>query len=342
MKSPFFVLLLAAALLGCDEGVTVKPEAAGAQGEVLVVMDTTYWNGDAGVAARGVLEQYFPRLPQREPHFRVAQCTPKQFGGFLRNHRNVLLAEIGPGQDSVVVQRQPDRYARGQVVLRVAAPNTGLWVKALQDRAGQVLSAFDDAERERLQERLARESDQALGTSLLSQLQVEMNVPGGFRVAKQAPHFVWLRRDRIMSGAGLEHNVQEGLLVYTYPYVSDSTFLLKPLVDMRDSVLKLHVPGPDPNTWMITQRRFEEVDLMPLAQDREVDGAYAKELRGLWGMHGMLMGGPFISLTRVDEARGRVVTAEGYVYAPQFDKREYLREMEAVIYGLRFPEAATP
>ena len=43
------------------------------------------------------------------------------------------------------------------------------------------------------------------------------------------------------------------------------------------------------------------------------------------------MGGPFYSLTVVDEARGRLITLEGYAYAPYFDKRPYIREVEGLV-----------
>jgi hypothetical protein len=33
----------------------------------------------------------------------------------------------------------------------------------------------------------------------------------------------------------------------------------------------------------------------------------------------------------VDEARGRLVTLEGYAYAPYFDKRPYIREVEGIL-----------
>jgi hypothetical protein len=33
----------------------------------------------------------------------------------------------------------------------------------------------------------------------------------------------------------------------------------------------------------------------------------------------------------VDEARGRLLTVEGYAYAPYFDKRPYIREVEGVV-----------
>jgi hypothetical protein len=49
------------------------------------------------------------------------------------------------------------------------------------------------------------------------------------------------------------------------------------------------------------------------------------------------MGGPFINLSVLDASRRRVVTVEGNVYAPKNDKRNYLRQLEAMIYSLEFP-----
>ncbi len=48
------------------------------------------------------------------------------------------------------------------------------------------------------------------------------------------------------------------------------------------------------------------------------------------------MGGPFISLSTFDKERNRIVTVEGFVYAPKFDKRNYLRQVEAILYTLDF------
>jgi hypothetical protein len=45
------------------------------------------------------------------------------------------------------------------------------------------------------------------------------------------------------------------------------------------------------------------------------------------------MGGPFVHLAIVDENQSRILNIVGYVYAPQFNKRDYLREIEAMIYS---------
>jgi hypothetical protein len=72
------------------------------------------------------------------------------------------------------------------------------------------------------------------------------------------------------------------------------------------------------------------------------NGGFASELRGLWRIEGDYMGGPFYSLTAYDERSGELVTVEGYAYAPFFDKREYMREVEAIVRSLVWYEAPTP
>jgi hypothetical protein len=66
-------------------------------------------------------------------------------------------------------------------------------------------------------------------------------------------------------------------------------------------------------------------------------GKYSGVLRGLWKMVGDMMGGPFVSLVRLDEQNNRVIVVEGFVYAPETEKRNLIRRIEAALYTLRLP-----
>jgi hypothetical protein len=55
-------------------------------------------------------------------------------------------------------------------------------------------------------------------------------------------------------------------------------------------------------------------------------------------MENALMGGPFMSLTMYDEKRDRIVTVDGYVFAPYFRKMEYMREVEAILRSFTFAD----
>jgi hypothetical protein len=112
-------------------------------------------------------------------------------------------------------------------------------------------------------------------------------------------------------------------------------------VQQRDSVTAAFVNGPDPGSYMIVQRAFEQLDLMPSGQATELDGRFAYLMHGLYGMQGAKMGGPFVSLSTVDEERRELITVEGFVYAPQFNKRDYLRELEAILFSLRIGAKAS-
>jgi hypothetical protein len=52
-------------------------------------------------------------------------------------------------------------------------------------------------------------------------------------------------------------------------------------------------------------------------------------------MENDFMGGPFLHYTLVDEKNNRVIELDAFVFAPKFDKREYLRELEAIVKTVR-------
>jgi len=57
----------------------------------------------------------------------------------------------------------------------------------------------------------------------------------------------------------------------------------------------------------------------------------------LWHVNSktVFMGGPFVSYTVIDKKRNRVVTVYGYVFAGNQDKRNYVRQVEAVLKTLK-------
>ena len=51
-------------------------------------------------------------------------------------------------------------------------------------------------------------------------------------------------------------------------------------------------------------------------------------------MKGGFMGGPFLSYALLDTKNSRIIIAEGFVYAPNVAKRDYLFELEALLQTL--------
>ena len=72
-----------------------------------------------------------------------------------------------------------------------------------------------------------------------------------------------------------------------------------------------------------------------------IDNMYVAEIRGLWNVTDDFMGGPFLSTSRVDEERNRVVTVEGFVYYPSENKRKFMRWFEVITESVTFPKKET-
>ncbi len=329
------LVLFAALLIGCGEQKRSLPNAVGGEGEVLVVMERRHWEGHAGAAVREVLERPIAGLPQREPHFKVAYSAPEGFGDLLVAHHNVLHAEIGPQVEQKGIVQRKDLHALGQLFVQIKAGTPGEWEELFHENGDALVQIFDRHHRERIMRRLEKTANAGLVDEVEGSHAVRLTIPAGYNIKRSANDFIWLQRDQVKKGQGLEHHVIEGILIYHYPYTSDSTFNVQNLVNVRDSVTRIHVEGPAEGSYMIVQRGFEGIDLMPESRAIEIDGRFAYVMRGLFGMHGAKMGGPFISLTTVDEQRGRIVTVEGFAYAPQFDKRELIKELEAIVLSLK-------
>ena len=120
----------------------------------------------------------------------------------------------------------------------------------------------------------------------------------------------------------------------TYDYTDSLMLTRDSLIAMRNRMCKAYVGGPSDGSYMTTVG-FEDVTTF---RSFNLHGRYTAELRGLWETRGDFMGGPFVSITQYDEKHGRIVTVDGYVYAGKKDKRNYMRQVEAIMSTMEFVE----
>ena len=134
--------------------------------------------------------------------------------------------------------------------------------------------------------------------------------------------------------------MRKDVLVYSYPYTAQEQFSNESIVAMRNEVLGRIVTAQVPGSHMGTEyKHFPPVSRSVAALRDSVGGFYAMETRGLWKMlDGEAMGGPFVSLTRLDPVNARVVTAEAFLFAAGQKKRNALRQLEAILYSFETPD----
>lgn len=307
------------------------PGKVGASGEIIVVTDAANWNGALGDTLRSIFGLPYAVLPQYEPEFDLVFLPRDEFDRFWKPHRNIIdidLADrIDTQEPSVEIYR--DRFASGQLFVSAKARNAAALAQRLHERRGDLLSVFHREEVDRFGDLVALSVNEPLARDLMERHGVMLTLPRDMQLAQETEDFVWLDRQMTRMKGGENHDVQQGVFIYFEPYVSDTLLSMRSRLRERNARLRRHVEGPTPGSFMTTEMRY-----LPTYEEVAFNGQFASELRGLWRIENDYMGGPFYSLTTYDAGRGRLVTVEGYAYAPYFDKREYMREIEAVVRSL--------
>ncbi|MFW5822417.1 MAG: DUF4837 family protein [Tangfeifania sp.] len=316
------LLITFAAFASCDDGGTaMHKNITGKAGEVVVVMSNEAWDSEPGEVVRQTLAQEHLALPQDEPLFDLVKVPGEGFKSIFKSTRNILQARISPNVDSARVAFLDDAWAYPQATVTIEAKTPGEFVEIFNEHKNRIMSYFVRAERERLSMNYDKYYEREIYNVLNEDFGITMKVSPGFQIAEQKEDFIWLRFET--------PKISQGIVIYTFPYVSDSAFTQDYLMKVRDSVLRANVPGPAEGSYMATERRVDQVFNI-----REHNGNYASEMRGLWRLKNDFMGGPYVSLAVLDVENQRVIVGYGYVYAPNTDKRNYLRQVEAMLYSM--------
>ncbi|HEY3370836.1 MAG TPA: DUF4837 family protein [Prolixibacteraceae bacterium] len=296
----------------------------GKSNSVVIVIGQEIWKGEGGALIKQVLAQPQSALPQEEPIFTLINVPPEAFINLFKSSRNIITVKISSTYSEPKVEFTNDTWAYPQAIVNIQASSTENFKEIFNQNSDQIIRYFLKAEKDRLKKTYLKAHEKAVYNTLLKDFKIKLYVPSGFNIVKKDSSFVWIRYDTPL--------IYQSVVVYSYPYDSDSTFTLKYQLAKRNEFMRKNIPGPTAGSYMSTDMEFPQ-DFNILSYN----GNYACETRGLWRLEHDFMGGPFVSLSVLDASRRRVVTVEGHVYAPKNDKRNYLRQVEAMIYSLEFP-----
>lgn len=307
-----------------DTSSLLLPSVTGKAGEVLIVIDKAIWEDKVGELFDTILLAEYPSLPVAEPMFDPINIPPQAFNNMFKTHRNVIMTKIGSGlNNSISVQK--DVWGETQLLINLNAKSVDDLIKLIEENKDNILLTLEDAERNRIIRNYKQYEERAIGEKLRDERKISLNIPAGYTIDREAEDFLWISHETPM--------ISQGILIYYYNYVDSNTFTLDYLLNKRNEYLRKYVPGPTDGSYMTTT-----TDISPTFREFSLEKKYTAEIRGLWEVENDFMGGPFISFTTLDEARQRVVTVESFVYAPQYAKRNYLRQVEAILYTLKIED----
>jgi hypothetical protein len=332
MKSKFiflFSIFLGVILLqSCtNDGQVMHKIISGRASELVVVISKNSWEGTTGKLIRETIAQSQLGLPQDEPIFDLVDVPHAAFKSIFKSTRNIIQTSISVNVKNEGISFKDDVWAYPQATVTIEAKSAEKFEEIFNENKNKILSYFIAAEKERLTMSYKKIYEKGVYNVLNKDFGLTMKVSPGFAIAEREKDFIWLKYET--------PEISQGIIVYTIPYSSDSTFTVNYLRPVRDKILKANIPGPTKGSYMTTEKRFEQ-----LYNIFEHNKNYASEMRGLWRVENDFMGGPYVSLAELDANNQRVVVAFGYVYAPSKDKRNLLRQVEAMIYSMKFNNQA--
>jgi hypothetical protein len=330
------------------------PPSKGGRGEILLQMDSSKWEGKLGAAVRELYMAPMPGFSQpAEPIFKIYHAPPKKINDLLEEYHSifVVLSLESKSIDSDILRKKfakesldriesdttpylivkKDVNAKNQQVVYLIGKDDEQLIKHLKANEEKLREIFYKTERQRSYLVAFRGGKQ---TGKMDRYKKEhgftIGIPEGYQEAKDIfidntegdSGFVFMRL--IDNANGRDRNI----FVAYKPYISQGQLSADSVLAWRRELGEKYMKDPDRGSYMTDQ-----TDVMPyFSQEINFKGHYAIEVRALWKLSSNTSGGPFLGYLIVDEKKNRLYYIEGFIFAPTSKKRDYVREVESILW----------
>jgi hypothetical protein len=297
--------------------------SSGRSGEMLVVCQSSAWKGALGDSLRSMFMSSLECLPQNEPYFTLSHISNDKFNAIYQKQRNILYVDINSSYTEAKVTVSKDKWALPQLIITLFVSDEKAAIALAATHKDKIMSLFLDSEIKRFQRAQFAQQDKSIDKKLKKSYKLSMIVPQGFIFAVKNENFCWMRKETKYWG--------QSILIYTEDYTDTSMFSNTYIVALRNKMTKQYVFGSLDSSYMIVDEKF-----IPTKSDfYDFNGMYGVKTQGIWKMVGDYMGGAFVNYTLLDTKRNRVISLDGFLYAPTDDKRDLLRQIEAVLLSTK-------
>ena len=321
-----YLLLIIVFISSCKDKdhTSLLPNVTGKSGEVVLVIEPDYWSSNVGEEFRKKLSEPYPALPQSEPVFDLVHIPYSAFTSIFKTHRNLIIAKIDRKIKEPKIVIQKNVWAKPQLIINIVAPNEKSMENIITEKGDQIVNRIISAEMDRYATNYKKYNQIELSDKIQKRFGVRLTFPQGYTLDLDTTNFVWIEN----RGRG---DLVQGILIYTYDKPKND-LTTNYLFAKQDQFTKKYVPGPSYNSYMAVER-----EAIPYRREIKVHNIDVIELRSLWKVENDFMGGPFVSFTVVNKKTNKIVCIDGFVYAPQFDKRDYVRQVEAILNSIEMP-----
>lgn len=325
LKFLVFALVAVFAASCNDTSELVKQNVGGKAGEIIIVANKAEWESEPGSELRSILATPYPYLPQSEPSYTLINIPHKSFTSLFEYHRNIIILKVEP-ELKAEFKAVEDVWAAPQTVIMITAPTKEEVTRVIADNAEQLFNIINQAERNRIMRNSKRYEDVALRQFVADKFGGSPYFPKGYSLKKQTDNFVWISYETTY--------INLGIFVYRIPYKDETSVQLEQLMAATNDIMQENVPGMVDNSYMTISS-----EILPGLGVMKYKNRNFVEMRGLWEVKNDFMGGPFVIHAFYDKNDPKsIIVVEGFVYAPRYDKRDYIRQVESILYSFDWKE----
>lgn len=344
----FFSVLFAFVLMSCGgdektegtEEFSYLPDAVGGYSTVNVIADEDLWNERLEDLIAPMFNRQIEGLITAEREFDYKTIRSKQFNRLFQRQRLLLVFVTSGKVKKSGVSLKNDVYANGQIIIQVAAKSNDDVKVVFEAKKDQIFQLLNNHRINCIQRLAQKENNQKLEGLLSNNHGIDLTIPKSYTLGIDTPAFTYFFKKGEMKCEKFNHNrcyYQTGIFTYFFPYTSTDVFTAEKFTQMRDSITKLYIEGPSTNDSL---KAFMQVYKgLPLTtKNITQNNKFGYQVNGWWDMKNGTMGGPFVSVAYVDEIRSRVIVADAFVFGPNFSKRRFVKELEAICLSLKSAE----
>ena len=338
-KKMFFALSALLLFAACD----TKKYSMNSTGRVLDVLIVANHN-DLSQSTTALIDSIFVQpqrcLPQPEPRFNMVKVLPSNFDGekLMQAYRSIIKCDIADDNpDKVLVGY--DRWVKPQVYILVSASCEDSLQALLRRHEPQIVQAIYDVEHLRYINLFSGSgSNQAVVKHIEDKFGFTMSIGSAYRWLNDAKDdYVWVQEKLVEKGdKNGDKIVLSNVLVHTTPFESMDQFQRENLLDRLDTMM-CHYIQAQAGGYMGIQRDTTICDLLT-SKVKHPGSEYCIPTRGHWGLKetAQRMGGPFVAYSILSPDGKTIVDAVGFVYAPRFEKRDFLLKVESICSSVRW------
>ncbi len=308
----------------------LKPNAKNDYGEILFAIDKKHWKSELGITIKNSFEKLLKTTPlPYEKEYNVDFIVPKKIINNLKNKSCIIFVEIENYNSlNIVPIYKKDLWAKNQLIIELKFKSEKYAIDYFKSNSNLIKEKINHFYYSTISKKYNYRN--VINHSIEKEINLSYKVSNKMKLNKKGEDFWWFSELDIMKDQNGSHEIQKGIVIYKYPYYNQKQFDKNIQIEIRDSICKKYLRGNKHNSYMQTViNGVNETNSVPCV----LNGKYFNKLSGCWRMKNDKMGGAFVSISFLTKDKRYILTSEGYVYAPNFEKNKLIRELESILYS---------